>query len=150
MAWTLVITTEPGAIKPQSRARTGINGHFYSVASKPLKQWRSTLALEIKTAASSGLLPRVEADAVRFHGRIWFARPRSHYRADGKTLRPNAPKWPGKSKGDWDNLGKAITDELERSGVLANDGDIVDGRVCKWWAQQGESERAEIFLDVLD
>lgn len=146
MAWTLRIEVPEGSIKPQSRARSSAAGHFYSVASKPLKQWRKTLADEIRLATIKHELPSLSGDPVRLWLHIVFKRPKSHYRANG-TLRPNAPAHPGKSKGDGDNLYKCVADEIERCSVLACDGDVVDQRCTKRWAEPDEPEHAVIELD---
>jgi Holliday junction resolvase RusA-like endonuclease len=50
---------------------------------------------------------------------------------------------PRPSVPDWDNLGKLIGDALE--GILwQNDSQIVDGRVVKFVANQGEAARTEV------
>lgn len=64
--------------------------------------------------------------------------------AQGKyRKRHPRPMEPRGSTPDWDNLGKLVGDALEQI-LWANDRQIVDGRVLKWTANQGEPARTVV------
>ena len=56
-------------------------------------------------------------------------RPKSHYNKHG-ALKPTAPKY-ATAKPDWDNLGKAVCDQLTDSGAWHDDAAVVIGLVSK-------------------
>lgn len=83
--------------------------------------------------------------------RLSFAMPRpktlSGGRGDpGLLWCPRA----GSLGGDWDNLGKMVTDRMERAGVVTNDARFVEVLVRKYYAAEGDPTGCRIVLRVLD
>lgn len=69
-----------------------------------------------------------------------YARPAGHYGTgrNAARLRPSAPRWPATRRSfDWDNLGKLVGDALG-GYAFPDDAAIVDGRVRKVYARDGE------------
>ncbi len=65
---------------------------------------------------------------------FFFARPKSHFKADG-TLNARAPEWHCQ-RPDSDNLAKAVLDAVTDSGVFwKDDAQVVDLRVTKDWSR---------------
>lgn len=63
---------------------------------------------------------------------FYFARPKSHYRANGE-LKPKAPKW-HTAKPDRDNSDKAVLDALSDLGIWLDDKQVCDGAPIKLYA----------------
>lgn len=74
-----------------------------------------------------------QAPDVRYDGavavRITFAfeRPRSHYRTgrNADLLRAGAPRWPTGRTNDVDKLARSTLDALTSSGVIVDDGQVI-------------------------
>lgn len=131
--------------KPQPRARARVvplgNGKFragvYNAAGKSAS-FRADVIEAIRRVGGEDLKlsgPLVLALAFRFR------RPAGHYRT-GKNagkLREAAPPLPtGKNSGDYDNLGKLVTDALMNAGVIEDDAQIVMAAVMKQYCEGDE------------
>jgi Holliday junction resolvase RusA-like endonuclease len=62
-----------------------------------------------------------------------FERPKSHFKTDGKSLKPNSPKRYFTKKPDADNLAKAVLDALTSMGVWKDDSQVVILDTTKAW-----------------
>jgi Holliday junction resolvase RusA-like endonuclease len=74
-------------------------------------------------------------------------RPKSHFKTDGKSLKPIASKRYFTKKPDADNLAKAVLDALTAMGVWKDDSQVVILDVTKAWADV--VSRAGCILTIL-
>lgn len=131
----------------QQRHQTG-GGHEYT-PTETLEAQRlireAWLSAKLGAVAGHGAALRIEvlARVVRPGGH--FGRGRNADR-----LRPSAPRWPTTRRSfDWDNLGKLVGDAL--SGyAFPDDAAIVDGRVRKVYARDGEVPGWRIGVYVME
>lgn len=65
-----------------------------------------------------------------------FARPKNHFRSNGK-LRDDAPTW-HRGKPDRDNLDKGVLDCLTNAGILSDDSIVCSGVISKRYAKDNE------------
>lgn len=77
---------------------------------------------------------------------FWMPRPKGHLRKSG-AVKTGLPRHPI-GKPDRDNLDKAVMDALVRSGLLADDAQITDGRIRKRWAtdRPGGQPGATVYI----
>ena len=74
-------------------------------------------------------------------------RPKSHFRANG-MLKATAPRF-CKAKPDFDNLAKAVADQLTTCGVWLDDKQVVAHDFVKLYAHHGEAAGCEITIKEL-
>lgn len=118
-----------GSPRPQPRARaTAIAGHARMYDPGTAKAWRERVWSHLLPFKPLQPWDEPLALALDFE----FQRPSSHWSKRG-GLKPNAPTWFFGRK-DWDNLGKAVSDELKQAGFIVDDDRIVDARVTKQWS----------------
>jgi Holliday junction resolvase RusA-like endonuclease len=137
MEWTFTV---PGQPVPQPRPKFSTRGGFgraYTPTKHPINAFRqavSALAAAVPRRAELTGPVQVVIEAV-------FARPRSHLRKNG--LAKDAPAFPPKC--DWDNLGKGVCDAI--TGCLwVDDDQVVDGRVTKRYAVDGEEAHTRVTV----
>ena len=115
----------PGAPRPQQRPKANARGphvRIYYPETPEMKAWLASCDHAFSRLAGTwpitgpvGCL----ADCI-------LPRPQDDKR-DGWDWAPVA----GRLGGDWDNLGKPLTDRMESMGLIENDSRICDGRVRK-------------------
>lgn len=119
----------------QQRHRTG-NGHEYT-PTETLEAQRI-----IRKAWSDSCFGWVAGhrEPVRLDIIVVFERPGGHFGTgrNAGRLRPSAPQYPATRRSfDWDNLGKLVGDALSKY-AFPDDAPVVDGRVRKVYARDGE------------
>ena len=91
--------------------------------------------------------PALAGKAIRVRVRLFFKRPKSHFKKDG-SLKPSAPtnilKCP-----DVDNCLKFILDALQPA-IMIDDKLVVEANVAKFWCNSAEEEKTEVELYVLE
>lgn len=105
--------------------------------------WRALVAAGV---ASKGPRSPVRG-AARLELWFYLPRPKSHYRASG-ALTAQAPEYPI-VKPDWDNLGKALSDELTNCRVWDDDKQVVSTLVEKRYAERGRDPGVQIEVFCL-
>ena len=137
--------TVHGPPVPQPRAKIstwGGRGKAYVEAKHPIHAYRQAIALAAQVAARGGW-ERTDGPVVLEVEAI-FARPPSHLT---KTGEPRAGAKPFPPRCDWDNLGKGVSDAIKTSGaVFVDDDQVVDGRVRKRYAANGERSRTVVTI----
>ena len=104
----------PGIARPQTRPKTFRNpktgGVVTSSSSKPVRNWRERIYVEAQVVKP----PSPWEGPVSMTAIFVFSRPAGHYRKNGELSAEGRrrPK-PMGGVGDWDNLGKAVSDALE-------------------------------------
>lgn len=126
----------PGGMRPQSRPRMAVGkdgrARTYSSKSEELQTWRSRLYFAMKEAVTRGF--QMDADTRLLVDMTFsFARPKSHWTKKGR-LTSGAAAYPGKNKGDADNLSKPVLDEAERAKAFVNDSQVTTLKVSRRWA----------------
>jgi len=113
---------------PNARHRTG-KGREYT----PTATLEARHRIRVEWMERHGLTP--EKGPVEFDVQVYLPRPTGHYGTgrNASVLRPSAPRRPSGARYDWDNFGKLASDALLRL-AFQDDGQIVDGRVRKWYA----------------
>ena len=79
-----------------------------------------------------------------------FPRPKKHFgtgRNAGKIKERYADPWMDGNK-DWDNIGKAVCDALNRL-IYEDDKQIVIGKVQKKWAAAGEQPSVGVLISAM-
>lgn len=79
---------------------------------------------------------------------FWMPRPKSHFRSNGE-LKPNAPHW-HISRGDRDNLDKAVLDALTQLGMWDDDSQVCCGEVSKRYGSAIGRPGAQITIEALE
>jgi len=127
---------------PNARHRTG-KGHEYT----PTATLEARHRIRMTWTEQYGFAQ--ESGAVELDVQVFLPRPRQHYGTgrNENRLKPSAPARPT-GRGDWDNFGKLASDALLRV-AFNDDGQIVDGRVQKWYADFGEPPRWLIRVSSL-
>ena len=120
-----------GSKRAVKRKDGGVSLIESSVAVKP---WRDRIATETQSVVSVPLPGAV-------YVRVWFMlkRPASHYRTgkNAHILRDGAPARPATVKrNDIDKLTRAVLDGLTDGGAWKDDGQVVDLRVSKHYADR--------------
>jgi Holliday junction resolvase RusA-like endonuclease len=93
------------------------------------------------------------ADFTQFIGPVrltldfWMLRPSKHLKANG-AVKATAPTYIT-SKPDFDNLAKAVADQLTNCNVWADDGQVALAAVCKRYANPGEATGCRITIEAL-
>ena len=91
--------------------------------------------------------PAVAGKAVRVKARLYFKRPKRHFKKDG-SLKPVAPVYVLK-RPDVDNYLKFILDSLQPA-VVIDDKLVVEAKIVKMWCNSAEEEKTEVELYVLE
>ena len=141
--------------RPRARARRVPCGQYRGTVYDPpgrIVEWRAhvvaTLTADRLRAERRGMvLPYTWP--LEAHINLEFSRPASHYRNRDpeRGLVQGAPAFPSrKREGDADNLAKCIMDDLVVSGWLEDDALIVDLKITKRWAEDGQTGSAFVGL----
>jgi len=111
--------------RPRAFARNG-KARMYDPGTA--EAWKSDIAGQTKK------LHNMQLDGpLKVYLFFSFERPKSHFKTDGKSLKPNSPKRYFIKKPDADNLAKAVLDALTAMGVWKDDSQIVILDVTKAW-----------------
>ena len=78
---------------------------------------------------------------------FFISRPKSHFRSNG-LLKASAPDY-CPSKPDFDNLAKAVADQLTMSGVWSDDDQVCIALQVKRYAGMGEQSGCEVHVSKL-
>jgi Holliday junction resolvase RusA-like endonuclease len=95
-------------------------------SSSTAEGWKSEIALALRKWAGTK-----HAGPVLVAMTFEFARPKSHFRANG-LLKLTAPRWHA-GKPDADNLEKAVLDACTQIGIWKDDGQVVTLIAHKVW-----------------
>lgn len=125
--WSVFVQGTPKA-QPRAKATT-IGGHARMYTPGSARGWRERVMGPL--LPYKPLEPYDEPLALEL--RFLFPRPASHYTKKG--LRPTAPRWVG-SRPDWDNLGKAVCDEMTELGFWTDDSRVVQATVTKLYSDE--------------
>jgi crossover junction endodeoxyribonuclease RusA len=114
-------------------------------SSNRVKPWRQ----DIKHAAER-LLPKTwhAILPMRLKVSFLFARPQSHYRANGQ-LKPSAPRYCTTRIGDLDKLVRALCDALQGLCYL-DDSQIIEINATRRYASIDERPSAIVTIEALD
>lgn len=125
---SIVVLEEP---IPNARHRTGKGREYTPTATLEARHRIRMAWMELHGTAP-------EKGDVAFDVQVYLPRPAGHYGTgrNAQRLRPSAPPRPSGARYDWDNFGKLASDALLRL-AFQDDGQIVDGRVRKWYADDG-------------
>jgi Holliday junction resolvase RusA-like endonuclease len=131
---------------PQGSMRGFVRGgHAVLTSDNPrLRSWRNDLAAAL-FAAREGL---PMTGAVRLEVAFFLPRPASHFGRHG--LLPSAPPRPIGARDDLDKLVRAIGDAATVAGVWRDDGQVVDCRSSKDWAEPEEGPGVRIVIAELN
>ena len=127
---------------PQGSMRGFVRaGHVALTSDNPrLRSWRNDLAAAL-FAAREGL-PMI--GAVKLTVEFFLPRPAGHFGRRG--LLPSAPALPIGARDDLDKLVRAIGDAATVAGVWRDDGQVVDCRSSKDWAEPEEGPGVRIGI----
>ena len=133
----------PGVPAPQG-SKAVYNGRVVEM-SKKVRPWRRAVAQAVRAQRADGF-PIAEAVTVTCN--FYLPRPKSHYRADGVTLRPNAPGYHVTTP-DVDKLVRGLLDALTIAGVLADDKYVVTSVGNKDYADGAQQPGAYVEIRAL-
>ena len=141
---------------PQPRQRVGmLNGHARTFTPKTLKRkdgsrkvnpiftWKDAIALAAKPHVPAKPLEGPLDVSIRFY----LPRPEAHYRSNGQ-LKDTAPYYHIGAR-DRDNLDKAVLDILTNLKFWGDDGQVCDGRLTKFYANDGKTG-ADVTISLCD
>lgn len=128
--------TVPGEPKAQGRPRFARRDNFVMAYDPKVSgDFKSRVAWFAK---ESGLILTLEPVMVEID--VYIKRPKSRCRKSDSPMKIPCSKRP-----DWDNFGKSVSDAL--TGIAwADDGQICDGRVRKFYHEIGGNPRTEITI----
>lgn len=109
-------------VKGNLRSRPG--GSSYYPNGRAIEEWAKAIRDEAREAISTTRWT-VLREAVSVSVLFRLPRPKSHYRADGVTLKPSAPAFPHGRVGDVDKFARAVLDPLTDL-VYSDDAQAVD------------------------
>jgi Holliday junction resolvase RusA-like endonuclease len=137
--WELWIPGEP---RPQPRATVTKTGHAFNPLSKAAKAWRAALDADLARIAHDG--PYDGPMGLRMHFAL--------QRPSGEKMDPGLIwcRRAGKLSGDWDNLGKMVSDAIERAGIVTNDARFVEVVTRKFYPPIGAPTGCRIWIRQLD
>lgn len=139
---TIFDATIFGMPKAQPRARAfSRNGKARMFDPGTAEAWKSDVAQHTKTLHGRGLQGCLKV--VLF---FFLARPKSHFRANGKELKPSSPVRYYAKKPDADNLAKAVLDALTSLHAWGDDSQVVILEVTKAWS---DDHRSGCILSIL-
>jgi len=125
--------------RPRAFARNGKARMYYPGTAEA---WKSDIAGQTKK------LHHMQLDGpIKVSLYFLMERPKSHFKTDGKSLKPNSPKRYFTKKPDADNLAKAVLDALTAMGVWKDDSQVVILDVTKSWTEV--TSRAGCVLTIL-
>jgi Holliday junction resolvase RusA-like endonuclease len=135
-----------GEAIPQPRAHPGrFAGQMFTPTRTGIKAFREAVALMASAHASRAGWQDLDGWFV-VDIECVFPRPATHFTQGGR-LKASAPPFPGKMKGDWDNLGKGVCDAItKRRCVWIDDGRVADGRTHKRFAIDGEVPKTIVTI----
>jgi crossover junction endodeoxyribonuclease RusA len=112
----------------QGNLSKGLHGKSYHSNGKALRPWRAA----VKVAATRAMCGRPPMTGpVVLEVTVTVPKPKSAPRS--------RMSWPiTRYFGDWDHLGRAVSDALTEAGVWLDDSQVVDGRVRKVFPGEGE------------
>ena len=119
-----------GTPKAQPRPRAfAQNGKARMYDPGTAEAWKSDIAWQTKKLHYMQLEGPIKVSLY-----FLMERPKSHFKTDGKSLKPNSPKRYFTKKPDADNLAKAVLDALTAMGVWKDDSQVVILDITKAWA----------------
>lgn len=129
----------PGQPCPQPRARMTRTGHTYT-PDNGIVAYKAAVTL-LARAGGRGQTRDPYGIEIEFV----IERPPSHWRRG--QLRPDAPGYPPKRAGDWDNLAKGVCDAITTSAAVWHDDDqVVEALVRRRYAAAGEPARTVVTV----
>lgn len=128
--------TVNGIPAPQGSKRHVGNGRMVE-SSKAVGPWREAVRAECQRAIESGQEPVMDGP-VQLQATFFLPRPKGHFGTgrNAGRVRESAPKRPA-SKPDSDKLARALLDGLTAGGAWRDDAQVVDARICKYYATDG-------------
>jgi crossover junction endodeoxyribonuclease RusA len=142
-----------GTPAPQGSKRHVGNGRMVEM-SQAVGPWREAVRAEVqsltrnsKQVAAEAGFPDITA-AVAVDLTFLLRRPKSHYRTgkNADLLRDSAPSRPA-GRPDIDKLARAVLDGLTMGGAFADDAQVVDLHVGKFWCLPGEAPGVVIEIE---
>lgn len=131
-----------GIPKAQPRARAfAFNGKARMYDPGTAEAWKGDIAGQTQTLHGGNLQKPLKV-AIYF----FISRPKSHFRSNGKDLKPAAPKRYFAKKPDADNLAKAVLDALTALHVWGDDSQVVILEITKAWS---DDHRSGCVLTIL-
>lgn len=127
--------------------RTNADGASYYPNGRALKAWTKAIRDEARAAIGACRWTTLR-EAVTVSVLFRLPRPRSHYRADGVTLKPTAPAFPHGRVGDVDKTARAALDALSDL-VFDDDAQVVDLRARKAYVERWMPAGASIEIAEL-
>jgi Holliday junction resolvase RusA-like endonuclease len=138
--------TVVGEPKAQPRPKAFRRGNFVSVYNpKTADEWKDKIRQAWGKSRPDGFVT-LECP-VKLTLFFFLPRPKSHYTSKG-LLKSGAPKFCPK-KPDFDNLIKAVADQLTNSGAWRDDAQVVISSAVKLYADRG-FEGCEIIIEHVD
>jgi len=122
----IIFGTPKAQPRPRAFARNG-KARMYDPGTA--EAWKSDIAEQTKKLHDMQLEGPIKVSLY-----FLMERPKSHFNTDGKSLKPNSPRYFTK-KPDADNLAKAVLDALTAMGVWKDDSQVVILDVTKSWAE---------------
>jgi len=121
----IIFGTPKAQPRPRAFARNG-KARMYDPGTA--EAWKSDIAGQTKKLHNMQL-----EGPLKVYLFFSFERPKSHFKTDGKSLKPNSPKRYFTKKPDADNLAKAVLDALTAMGVWKDDSQVVILDTTKTW-----------------
>ena len=119
-----------GEPKAQPRARAfARNGKARMYDPGTAEAWKGDIAGQTKKLHGMNLQGCLKVSLYFF-----MDRPKSHFRTNGKDLKPASPKRYFAKKPDADNLAKAVLDALTVLNVWGDDSQVVILEITKSWS----------------
>ncbi len=148
----------PGEPRPTARARTFTNkAGFTQTITDPsgkVKPWREKVARAAKGAPcqkdgkNAPLVPWTGPCTMT--AVFYFKRPQGHFTTKGElSAEGKRRRAPMGGVGDWDNLGKAVSDALEGL-VFRDDAQLCSVMICKRYCGGDEPEGVHVTLRAME
>ena len=146
-----------GTPKAQPRPRATIRGNRAGVYDPGTADaWKASIREALKTVEHTAALLKFTAraqlgDPIRVLILCIMPRPKSHltHFTTAPRIRSDAPAHWHTCKPDGDNLGKAVLDALNDSGLWRDDAQVAHLTIQKRWANIGEEPGAVIRLKIV-
>jgi Holliday junction resolvase RusA-like endonuclease len=136
---SIILGTPKAQPRPRAFARNG-KARMYDPGTA--EAWKSDIAGQTKKLHHMQL-----EGPLKVYLFFSFQRPKSHFKTDGKSLKPNSPKRYFTKKPDADNLAKAVLDALTAMGVWKDDSQVVILDTTKAWCDA--NNRSGCVLSIL-
>jgi len=111
----------------------------------PAAVWKEQIAATWEQARPAGFVPIT--GPLKLTLSFFLARPKSHFNSKG-NLKPTAPNFAPK-KPDFDNLEKAVADQLTNSGAWEDDDQVCISITVKRYADSADASGCEIQFEIL-